>query len=291
MANEAGVGRTSAAGEDVRVQFRLSMPDGATGEGDLSGNRTGVVVDVETTGVDGERGTIVELTLRRFRFDAAGRITYLDRTRTWREDPGFALPAQLTRRTGLRDEDVRGREIDGDEAMRLLRSGAVVIAHDAAHARPAVERRLPELEDLSWACSMTQIDWSGRAFDGRSLGYLLRQAGWFHEAHRGPADVNAVLRLLRHDMGGRTALAELLAAGCRPSWIVRAVGAPFEAKERLRGRGYRWNAGLRTWWTEIDEAGRDEEQAWLGASVYSSARKLHGASPQFEEIRPTTRFK
>jgi hypothetical protein len=92
------------------------------------------------------------------------------------------------------------------------------------------------------ACwSMRQVDWRARGFDGRVLGYLLLQHGYYHCGHRASADVDALIQMLRHECpGGRTALPEMIDTGSRPTWIVRARGAHFDVKDQLRARGYRW---------------------------------------------------
>lgn len=46
----------------------------------------------------------------------------------------------------------------------------------------------------------------------------------------------------------------------KPTFRVNAVDAPFEAKERLKSRGYRWASALRFWWKAIAEA---DKEAWL----------------------------
>lgn len=284
-------GLGAVADDDVRVQYRVDLPDGPTGMGGSAGNRTGVAICVETTGrCTGD--LVVELALRRFRFDPAGVITYLDRTHGWREEPGIPLPPEVARRTGLADEEVGGCRIDEPAALRLLRSASLVVAHDAAVARPVVERRLPSVGNLAWACSMTQIDWAGRAFDGRALGYLLRQAGWFHQVHRAPADVDALIQLLRCSLEeDRPALAELIDRAARPSWVVRAIGAPFDVKDLLGLRGYRWDPDLRTWWKEIDDAAQAAEEIWLAANVFPSGAGVRARHADFEEIDSTNRFK
>ena len=58
--------------------------------------------------------------------------------------------------------------------------------------------------------------------------------------------------------------------------IVRAIGAPFDAKDELKRRGYRWDGGdkghPRYWWREVSNQELAEEKAFL-ASVH----------PQFEQ--------
>ena len=110
---------------------------------DATPTRTGVVVDIETTGLDAARDVIIELAMRRFRFDAAGRIVAVGATRVWREDPERPLDPAITRLTGLTDADLAGQSIDEAAATAILRSAAVIVAHHVAFDAPRVEARLP----------------------------------------------------------------------------------------------------------------------------------------------------
>ena len=210
---------------DVRLLRRLDVREGETGVGGRIDTTIGVVVDVETTGI-GDDDVIIELALRRFRADPDGVIVKIDRDYSWLEDPGRDLPADIVRLTGLTDADVAGQLIDEEAAVRLLKSADFVCAHNAKFDRAYVERRLPEAAGLAWTCSCADIDWRASGFDGRSLGWLLAQSGYFHGAHRAGDDVDAVIQILRQDLaGGRTALAEMLATARAPSWRFHAVGA------------------------------------------------------------------
>lgn len=280
-------------GEDagVRVIRRLDVREGPTGEGDGRDTRVGIVVDVETTGLDAGTDVVIELAVRRFRFDADGVVTGIGRPYSWVEDPGRPLPTEISTLTGLSDADVAGRTIDDDLATKLFRSADLVVAHHSRFDRPRVEARLPGIAGLDWACSMEDIDWRSFGFDGRSLGFLLMQAGHFHEGHRAGADVDAVVQLLRHRFGdGRSALSVMMENVARPSWLVRAIGADFGVKDRLRARGYRWDGAAKVWWREIADHERSDEDTWLAANVYDFDARPRALGPEFVAITAATRF-
>lgn len=273
-------------GDDYRLLRRLDVRDGETGRGGRVDTGIGVVVDTETTGI-GADDVIVELALRRFRHDPDGVIVKIDRRYSWLEDPGRELPDGVKRLTGLSDADLAGRSIDEDVAVRLLRSADFVCAHNAAFDRRLVERRLPDAAGLAWACSCNDIDWPAAGFDGRSLGWLLAQAGFFHGAHRAGDDVDAVIQILMRDLpDGRTALAEMLATASAPSWRFRAVGAAFELKDQLRQRGYRWDAegNPKCWWREVPDADRNAEEWWLAGHIYSADARPRALGPIIERV-------
>ena len=51
--------------------------------------------------------------------------------------------------------------------------------------------------------------------------------------------------------------------------LARATGAPFEAKDKLKARGYRWDGEGRVWWCSLSSDDLlDAECAWLRAEVY-----------------------
>ncbi len=275
-----------------RVLRQLKVREGFVSR-ELAASQTsvGLVVDVETTGTDSSKGLIIELAMRRFRYDAEGRIVKIDQTWSWREDPGIALPDEIVRLTGITDADLAGQTIDDDTATRLLRSADLVVAHNAAFDRKFVERRLPGVAGLAWACSCREIDWPAAGFDGRSLGWLLAQAGWFHAAHRASNDVDAVIALLgRKVAGGRTALAELLESAACPTVRIDAVGADFRVKDDLRARGYRWNGEDRVWWKEVQASSLSDEECWLARHVYAPECFARAEGPAMTEITARERY-
>ena len=63
-----------------------------------------------------------------------------------------------------------------------------------------------------------------------------------------------------------------------PAVRIWAVGAPFETKDELRARGYRWmpterDGAPRSWWTDVAPAELEDEFAWL-AGVYRAHGRL-----------------
>ena len=276
--------------DDLRLLRRLDIREGETGVGGRVDTVIGAVVDVETTGI-GDDDVIIELALRRFRADPDGFIVKIDRPYSWLEDPGRNLPEDIVRLTGLTDAAVAGQVIDDDAAARLLRSADFVCAHNAAFDRGHVERRLPAATGLNWACSCYDIDWRASGFDGRSLGWLLAQVGFFHGAHRAGDDVDAVIALLQTKLpAGWTALAEMLERARAPSWRFRAIGAAFELKEKLRLRGYRWDGTAKSWWREVPDTQRVEEEWWLAGHVYSFEARPKALGPIIQRITWRERY-
>jgi DNA polymerase-3 subunit epsilon len=254
---------------DYRVQRRLVSVTHFHEADPLASSRIGVAIDVETTGLDREADRIIELAIQRFRFDDRGRIVQVGLPRVWREDPGIPIDPKITKLTGLAAEDVAGQEIDDTMAVDILSSADIIVAHNAAFDRPFVDRRLPAIAGKPWACSMAELDWLELGFEGRALAHLVSQCGWFYEGHRAENDILALLYLLSYGLpDGETILAKLIACSERPTYRVNAIDAPFDAKDRLKSRGYRWDAALRFWWKSIGEQESDVERSWLLSDVY-----------------------
>ncbi|RSY82001.1 DNA polymerase III subunit epsilon [Sphingomonas koreensis] len=241
--------------------------------------RTAAIIDTETTSLDPATGHIIELAICPVSFDARGRIVGIGPMHDWLEDPGYALPPEIVRLTGLTDADLAGRRIDDAAALELLSSTDLIIAHHASFDAAWVERRYPSIAGKPWVCSLKDIDWRSHGYEGRQLGALLGDvAGFFNTRHRADADVAALVALLTTTLpSGRAACSEMLLSAQHPTVRVMASGAPFEVKDRLKARHYRWDPKLRCWWTEVTRAMADDERAWL-------AREAHCHHPTLREI-------
>ena len=275
---------------DFRVLRRVDHSD-LEGVEAIAYQRVGVVVDVETTGVDPSTAKIIEFAARMFWATSAGEIVAVGPLRSWLEYPGCDLPPEIVRLTGISDKDLAFERIDDAEAGKMLSGADFIVAHNASFDRQFVERRFPDRAGLAWACSCRDIDWAAHGFDGRGLGWLLAQSGLFHDGHRAGADVDATIALLRHCLpNGRTVLAEVLDTAERPTWHVKAVGAHFDVKDALTGRGYRWDAAATVWWRDVADDALSDERVWLLQNVYRPEFRPRALEPVVKPINWLTRY-
>jgi len=257
------------ADPDYRVLQRLDaalIPMAAPGDT----VRRAVFLDTESTGTDPIRDEAVELSMIAFDYDPArGTVQAVHEAEAFSRlrDPGRPIPAEATRVNNITDEMVAGRTIADAEVEAFLEGVGLVVAHSASFDRPMVEKTWPVFRDLNWACSIEDVGWKDRGYASNSLEYLLMKQGFFFEGHRAKIDCLAGIALLASTLPtGEPVLAELLASARKTRTLVRAVNSPFETKDLLKARGYRWDNENRVWWTLTEDL--DAEQAWLSDSVY-----------------------
>jgi DNA polymerase-3 subunit epsilon len=76
----------------------------------------------------------------------------------------------------------------------------------------------------------------------------------------------------------------LIAASRQPAYRLSANGAPFDSKDRLKARRYRWNSEQRVWQTRISsDAALEAELDWLREQVYG-ARQASVALEQTDAL-------
>ena len=236
-----------------------------------------LVLDVETTGLNRGSDQVIELGMVKFAFSADGRVFEVVDEFTALREPSCLIPAVITELTGISAEMVAGQRIDADQVARFIGDAVLVIAHGAAFDRPFCETLIPAFADKHWACSNTEVDWQARRHRGSKLTYLLNDMGFFYEGHRGLDDSYALLEVLAattpHAAG--TALGALLQTARKATVRIWAQAAPFEHKDTLKARGYRWSDGsgdaLKAWWKDVDEADAEAELAYLRSDIYQNA--------------------
>ncbi|MCC8936716.1 3'-5' exonuclease [Bradyrhizobium sp. Arg68] len=258
---------------DYRVLRRLA-PRSEFTPGDGQPARTAILLDVETTGLDPVRDEIIELGMVKFTYLADGRIARVVDTFSCFNQPSIAIPPEITALTGITDEMVAGHRLEDDRINQFASDAVVVIAHNAGFDRKFMERYAPLFEHKAWACSVSEVEWRSHGFEGSRLPYLLMKAGLFHEAHRAVDDCLALLEILALHLPhlDRTVLSVLLERARRKTIRIWAEQSPFELKDELKRRGYRWSDGAdgrpRSWYVDVDEAGQAAEVEYLQRNVY-----------------------
>ncbi|MCP1239665.1 3'-5' exonuclease [Acetobacter lovaniensis] len=253
--------------------------------------RVGIFLDLETTGLDPIRDEIIEFGMVPFVYTLDGRILGTLPVFSRLREPSQPIPPEITALTGITQEMVAGKTITPEEIARFVAQAALIVAHNARFDRPFAERFWEGFSTRPWACSMEDVPWQAEGFEGRSLGYLVMQAGWFFDGHRAVDDCLAGVTLLttRLPKTQTPALSALLQAARQPRWQIWAENAPFDLKDKLKARGYRWNDGTdgrpKAWFTEVPQAQKEEEQHFLKTEIY-----LREVSPLTREVTAWDRF-
>jgi len=266
------------ASGNYRVLQRLQAPD-VYFEGTPDTARIGLVVDTETTGLDTSKDKIIELGFVAFEYDAStGKIYRILHTYDGFEDPEEPLNDMVKALTGIDDGMVQGQHLDDDGILAWLEKSSLIIAHNAGFDRKMLERRLPDFKRKAWACTFADLDWQAEGIHSRKLDYIAFQLGYFFDGHRAVNDAQATLHLLTRALptSNKLAMAELLNGARQAKVRIFALEAPFDKKDDLKARGYRWLAGFKhpngkkgVWSICIEEAQQDVEEAWLVEHVYT----------------------
>lgn len=254
--------------------------------------KTAILLDTETTGLDHGRDEIIELGMVKFDYTQDGRVIGVRDTFSAFHEPTLPIPAAVTALTSITDQMVAGHKIDESAVDAFVdESVAIVIAHNSGFDRKFAERYWPVFEKKAWACSATEVDWRQHGFEGSKLSCLLHGAGFFHHAHRAIDDCYALLEILDFALPttGTPAFGALLEIARRPTLRIWAEQSPFELKDTLKKRGYRWNDGSdgrpKSWYIDVRPTAIEHEIAFLRTEIY-----MRDVDPSVQRLTAFTRF-
>lgn len=222
-----------------------------------------IVVDVETTGLNANEDQIIELGYCEFVWDATNPPRVLEMY-SGLEDPLVAIPSEITKLTGIRDEDVRNRKINWDLFEKAWARSELVIAHNAEFDRGFLNKiDVVKRNPKPWACSVRHISWTEKGFGSRKLQYLAADSGFLNPfAHRALFDCATLVRVIAPYMS------ELSTRCFQPETKILATGSPFESKDILKSKGYRWDPEQRVWGKSCLEEQLQSEREFLAREVY-----------------------
>lgn len=247
------------------------------------------ILDTETTGTNQATDKIIELGIVIVEYSPeSGQVYRVLETFDELEYPGMPIPPESTKVHGITDDMVQGKRINDDTVAALMADVSLVIAHNASFDRGFVESRLPLFQQKSWACSYAQIPWRDEGMGSASLEFLAYRYGFHYAGHRASVDCHALLEVLQSEMpsSGVKVMKVLLEKARIPEYKVWAINAPFDNKDKLKERGYRWDGERKTWNGFVAQADLANETDWLRAEVYSN-RKFR---LELEKIDACNRF-
>lgn len=234
----------------------------------------GAYVDVETTGLSHEKDKVIELAIVPFEFDKEGRIYKVGEAFDQFQDPGVPITEEITRLTSITNEMVAGKSIDVAAVENVLTGVSLVVAHNAGFDRPFCEQISGAFKDMHWACSISDVHWSEESIESPKLVFLAYKFGFFYDAHRANVDCLAGIHLLSKilPLSNISVLKKLLENARKTSYRIDAIGAPFDKKDLLKSRGYRWNPGedgsQKCWYKTVPDDAYENELMYLEKSIY-----------------------
>jgi len=228
-------------------------------------------LDLETTGLNKDTCKIIEF---------AGKVTAIDKSNGELlgivdeyesfNDPEESIEPEITRITGITDDIVAGHSIDWESVSRVLNQADIIVAHNASFDRAFMDRYLPLSQDKVWVCSVSDINWPERGFGARGQEILCIWHGFYYESHRAMSDVDALIHLVTHEEEeSDNAALELIANAAKSTYKIAALNSPFQTKDILKSRRYRWDPQNRYWWKNLVLDEIDTEKEWMADNIYN----------------------
>jgi|CryBogDrversion2_8_1035294.scaffolds.fasta_scaffold04834_3 DNA polymerase-3 subunit epsilon len=273
--------------EDIAEQLRQSgqyriinkyyKPEGYNTDSSTDKKLIGVFLDTETTGLSCVTDRIIELGMVKFEYTEDGRIFRLLDEFNRYQDPGMPIPEAITKLTGITDDMVKGHQINVEEVDSYLKDVDIIIAHNAQFDRAFFEIIFLTITPKPWGCSMYDIDWKNEGISSHKLEYIAYKYNFFFEGHRAITDCLAGVHILSQEslISKQPVLKQLLESALAIRFRLWATNAPYESKDLLKMRGYRWsmnqNDKQRAWSIELKEDQIEEEINYLRSEIYGSS--------------------
>jgi len=269
------------ADENYRVIRRLEMPHSYTQEERIGKvKKVGLYLDVETTGLKHDVDKIIELAMILFEFDLDGNIYKIIKEYDSLQDPGCEIPAHITEITGITDEMVEGQSINAEEVKHLVNQANIVVAHSAEFDRQFCENKWEIFKQKAWACSLNGIPWKTMGIESGKLEYIAYRFGFFFDGHRAINDAQAGVHILAQCFPGTdvSVMKTLIDRAREAEYRIWAIQSPFDLKELLKTRKYRWNPGdnnlPKSWYIDVPAEQVKDEIAFLQQEIYQSEVEL-----------------
>lgn len=276
--------------EQYKIIQKYQKPDFYNVDNSIS-KQIGVFLDTETTGLSYHTDKILELGMVKFEYCVDGHIYRILEEFNQYQDPKEPIAPHITQLTGITDEMVKGKNINKDEVAKFLEGVDIIIAHNAQFDRPFFEKMFPGIEPKAWGCSRVDIDWQIEGIESQKLEYLAYKYNFFYEGHRAVTDCLAGLHLLTQNLpiSKQPVLKQLLTNCYKTRFKIWAKNAPYETKDLLKGRHYRWldnkENNYKAWCIEIYEDKIEEEINYLRSNIYPTPINI-----PIEILDPYNRF-
>ena len=244
-------------------------------------NEKGVVLDVEATGLSIGHDDVIQLALLPFEYEVpSGKILSIKKEEAFDglREPRIPISTEASLITGITNEMVINKKIESIDVENIINNTDLIIAHNDSYDRPMVEQHWNCFKNVSWACTFKSIDWLKEGFSSAKLELLGVNFGWFYEGHDAFNDCEACLALLSETLPNRdnTVFSAVREYATNPTFLIKAIDAPYSKRNLLRRRGYKWRPADqlngKVWWTETKDY--EEEVKWLNDEIYNREIKI-----------------
>jgi DNA polymerase-3 subunit epsilon len=203
-------------------------------------------LDVETTGLDPATCEITELGLVLWDWEKKKVLKIANHLMK----PSKPIPAEITRLTGISDDDFEFAE-DPNEVLEnflcMLISSDYIMAHNAQFDRSFMKNFCPEIPK-GWLCSREDIKYDDFIHKSKSLVTLAATHGFLNPfPHRATFDVLTMLKV-----ASQYDIHDIIKRSLTPVLTLHSQ-APFERKDEVKAAGFYWEAKDKVWWTRVKE--------------------------------------
>jgi DNA polymerase-3 subunit epsilon len=148
----AGMAEALAKSADYRVLRRLVRRE--TSASPVGQNtKTGILLDVETTGLDQQKDEVIELGMVKFDYLPDGRIAGVRDIFSSFNEPSTPIPPEITALTGITNEMVAGQRIEEVSVSSFADDAVIIIAHNCARrAETSRFKRTSSRAAGTWRC-------------------------------------------------------------------------------------------------------------------------------------------
>jgi len=236
----------------------------------------GVFLDIETTGLMYYNDKLIELGMVKFEYTKDGHIFNLLEEFSGYQDPNILIPDYITKLTNITNTMVKGHNINENDIIKYLKDVDIIIAHNTKFDRAFFETSFPNVPRKSWACSMNDIDWNNEDISSSKLEYIAYRYNFFFKGHRAINDCLAGIHILAQELliSKIPVLKRLLDNSAQLQFQVWAKNSPYNSKDLLKVRGYRWSVhprnNYRSWYIEVPESSVEKEIYYLRSNIYKN---------------------
>jgi len=196
------------------------------------------IIDTETTGVDSEKDSIIEVAAILYSLTHAAPVESISYLLHCSENDAVAVNGIVPELTQLSD--------DLDFRLDRMESRSIAyLAHNAPFDQSFLKR-----DAIPFVCSMRQIEWPVPCGSKALVAIALAHGIGVASAHRAMADCDTLSRLLTrvHEMG--VDLEQLIARAMLPRVKVKAC-VSYDDRQLAKDAGFQWDSDKKSWWREF----------------------------------------